>query len=371
MRPRQGILAAAAATAIGLVAVGCEAGVGDAELGLASHVQLLTSSDRVVLEDVSLTRGEILVRVARGPLNDQCGELIVVDFDGSVETLANDIVMPLTGPVNGNFAAFAPTSEDVAYVTNGCKLGPWSLRVLTPNAPQRNLLDSVGEIVGWNTEPDLLVSRRTAEEGAPASIWRVASTTADAAEVASGQILGASPDASTLVLAEGSGIALRTGSEVYPLDGIPTSAGSDGSEFSPDGSKYLYYASSGDELFADLAVAGLTEKSQSVILPYGGNSNEYPAKVVAWAPSGEAVLVQGMNSPQAILIDVDTVERSLAPLQVSANRVFWRGTALIYGNSAEIWVAFTSEPSEDGNSTSELADQFRSAFPSPLDLTSS
>lgn len=361
------VISVTTAIVLSLVAMGCESGGDNAELRFSSHVLLFTSSDRVVLEDVSLARGEILFRVARRPLNDQCGRLIVVDFEGNLETIANDIVMPISGPVNGNFAAFSPTGEDVAYVKNGCELGPWSLQVLTPDAPPNNLLDSVGVILGWTRESDLIVSRPPAD-GQERGLWQLVPRTGDVAEITSFRA-GASSDASTLVLLESPGrFALRTGSETISVAGLPTSAGSDGSEFSPDGSQYLYYATSQDGQSRDLAVVNIREGTQQVILPDAESTGQLPAGVVAWAPNGDVVLVQGWNTSDAYLLGVASGERVLVPLEVIANKVFWRGPVLFYGSSDAVWAAFFDASSEIGQGGSNLREQLNAAFSNPLDL---
>ncbi|MCH8065294.1 MAG: WD40 repeat domain-containing protein [Chloroflexi bacterium] len=347
--------------ALVFLVLSCDSNDGDGRLDLGAHVQLIESSERVVLEDVSIDRRAILIRVAPELRRDQCGRLLTVDFDGQIEVVADDILMPSTGDVKGNFAAFSPSGQEVAYVSNECQLGTWSLRFWSSGADEsETLAGSVSVIWSWPEETKIIFSK-VAAGGAMVSLWEANPRTGDLVEITSDPVVSVSPDGSMFVFFDASSGALSTNTNTNSFEGYIIYPDSDGSAFSPDGSEYVYFG-------LGLAIADLDAGTQRVILPKEELDALLSLTVVEWLPTGRSVLVQGGGDSVAYVIDTDSLEQTRLSLEVPASTMFWHGPLLVYAGGGELWAAISDDFSEPGVDARALSEQIKAGFPAPLDL---
>ena len=360
--------AVALSIALALLVLSCDSNDGDGRLDLRAHVQLIESSERVVLEDVSIERRAILIRVAPELRRDQCGRLLIVDFDGQIEVVADDILMPSTGDVRGNFAAFSPSGQEVAYVSNECQLGTWSLRVWSPGADEsETLAGSVSVIWSWPEETKIIFGK-VAADGAMVSLWEANPRTGDLVEITSDPVVSVSPDGSMFVFFDASSGALSTNANTNSFEGYIIYPDSDGSAFSPDGSEYVYLAPSQSERGFELAVADLEAGTQRVILPAEELNALLALSVVEWLPTGQSVLVQGNVDSPAYLIDTESFKQTDLSLEIPPSTMLWQGPLLIYAGGGELWVAISDDYTQPGLDARALSEQIKAAFPAPLDL---
>ena len=361
----------AMAIALAFFVVSCDSNDKNTPIDLGTQVQLIESSERVVVEDVSMERRAILVRIAPALPTDDCGRLLMVDFDGRIEVLADDIVMPFWIP-NGNFAAFSPSGQEVAYVSNECPRGTWSLRVLSPGAGDpKTLAGSIDQIHAWPEETKIMF-RKVDPDRTGVSLWQANPRTGALVEITSDSIVDVSRDGSTFVFFNVSFNATRgflsTNVNTSSFEGSPTNTGWDGSAFSPDGSEYVYLAPPQAEQGFHLAVADLEAGTQRVILPAEELNALLALSVVGWVPTGRSVLVRGGESSVAHVIDTESLEQTTLPLEVPASSMFWQGPLMIYAGSGDVWAAISDDFSEPGLDARALREQIEAGFPAPLDL---
>lgn len=353
------------AIALALFLLSCDSQDGDIPLNLGAQVQLIESSGQVVVEDVSIDRRAILIRVAPEFSRDQCGRLLIVNFDGQIEVLADDVYMPFGG-VTFNFAAFSPSGEEVAYVSNGCQLGPLSLRILSSgDGEPETLAGSVSVIRSWAEETKIIFGRVGAGDN---SVWEANPRTGDVAELTSDPVLAVSPDGSTFVFLEDSTGILNTGEMTSSFEGIPTGTDTDGSAFSPDGSEYVYLALLRSDQGFELAVVDLDSGTQKTILPAAELNALLSTFVVEWVPNGRSVLVQGGGDSTAYVIDTDSLEQTRLSLGIPASSMFWQGPLLVYGGGGDIWATILDYSGERETDVRALSEQIRAGFPVPVDI---